>query len=232
MAEAVAFTHLRSVLAGRLPVLAIFDLDGTLVDSVPDIAHALDEALRAAGLAVVGEARVRCWVGRGSRTLVCDALEHVLGVEPSQAQADALLAAYLARYRERCTTLTRALPGAGELLDALVGCGVRLACVTNKPAQIATRVTDHVFPATHFEVLVGGDSGAGVKPAPGPLQAALVRLGVDAADAVLVGDSRHDVHAARAASVAVVCVANGYNHGEDVRDEHPDLMVESLYELL
>ena len=71
-----------------------------------------------------------------------------------------------------------------------------------------------------------------MKPAPGPLQAVLGQLGVAPGDALMIGDSRHDVHAARAAGVAVACVANGYNHGEDVRDEHPDLVVDNLLELL
>lgn len=228
----MAFDRLRSVLADRLPALAMLDLDGTLVDSVPDIAHALDGALAAAGYATVGAARVRVWVGRGSRVLVQHALQHVRGAEVPQAGIDAVLAAYLGRYSADCIARTGAMPGAGALLHALAGEGVRLACVTNKPERIAARVVEQVFPAIRFDVLLGGDSGAGTKPAPGPLCAVLTRCGVAAQDALMIGDSRHDVHAARAAGVAVICVANGYNHGEDVRDEHPDLVVQSLSELL
>lgn len=224
--------RLRGLLAGRLPVLALLDLDGTLVDSAPDIARALDAALAAAGHAPVGEARVRAWVGRGSRTLVQQALAHQRGATAPGHEVEALLAAYLQRYCADCVALTGAMPGAPALLAALAAHGVRLACVTNKPEGIAARVLAHVFPAVRFELLVGGDSGAGVKPAPGPLRAVLGQLGVAPGDALMIGDSRHDVHAARAAGVAVACVANGYNHGEDVRDEHPDLVVDSLLELL
>lgn len=233
MAEATGFPRLRSVLGGRLPVLVMLDLDGTLVDSVPDIANALDAALQAAGHPQVGVERVRNWVGRGSRVLAHRALVHVGGDnDPPETDVDALLAAYLARYRERCTTLTSALPGAAALLATLAARGVRLACVTNKPASIAACVIEHVFPEVRFDVLVGGDSGAGAKPDPGPLRMALEQLDSDAAAALMIGDSRNDVLAARAAAVAVVCVANGYNHGEDVRDSQPDLVVDSLCELL
>lgn len=228
----MAFEQFCSLTGRRLPALVLFDLDGTLVDSVPDIAHALDQALLASGHAAVGEARVRGWVGRGSRILARDALATLHGKEPAAADVDALLAAYLERYREDCTRLTRAMPGAEVLLDALVAHGVPLACVTNKPERIAARVLRHVFPDTHFAMLVGGDSGLGVKPEPGPLEAVLRKLGVPVQDALLIGDSRHDVHAARAAGMAVACVANGYNHGEDVGRERPDLLVQSLFELL
>ncbi len=226
------FGRLRSVFAGRVPALVMLDLDGTLVDSVPDIARALDGALAASGYATVGAARVRVWVGRGSRVLVQQALRHVRAAEVPQAEVDALLAAYLGRYSADCTALTGPMPGASTLLRTLAGQGVRLACVTNKPGGIAARVVGHVFPAIRFDALLGGDSGAGAKPAPGPLHAVLARLGVARQDALMIGDSRHDVHAARAAGVAVICVANGYNHGEDVRDEQPDLVVQSLSELL
>ncbi len=228
----MAFDRLRSVLADRMPALAMLDLDGTLVDSVPDIARALDGALAAAGYATVGAVRVRVWVGRGSRVLVQQALGHVYGAEVPQAEIDAVLAAYLGRYSADCTALTGAMPGADALLHALAAEGVRLACVTNKPERIAARVVGHVFPAIRFDVLLGGDSGAGTKPAPEPLRVVLTRCGVAVQDALMIGDSRHDVHAARAAGVAVICVANGYNHGEDVCDEHPDLVVQSLSELL
>ena len=80
--------------------------------------------------------------------------------------------------------------------------------------------------------MLGGDSGAGVKPAPGPLLAAMATTRVLPCAALMIGDSRHDVHAARAAAVRVICVADGYNHGEDIRREKPDLVVDGLGELL
>ena len=110
--------------------------------------------------------------------------------------------------------------------------GVALACVTNKPIAITERLLGALLPDAGFAAVLGGDSGAGVKPAPGPLLAAMATTRVLPCAALMIGDSRHDVHAARAAAVRVICVADGYNHGEDIRREKPDLVVDGLGELL
>jgi phosphoglycolate phosphatase len=228
-----AFEGLRSLCGGALPRLVIFDLDGTLIDSVPDIARAVDRTLLALGLAPVGAARVRGWVGRGSRRLLGDALAAAAGgAAPPQPLLDAALAFYLEDYLADCVRETRLFPGARELLRALGEAGVLRACVTNKPAAITGRILDGLGLSAEFACVVGGDSGAGVKPAPGPLLRAMEALGTGAEGTVMVGDSRHDVEAARAAQVPVACVRGGYNHGEDIRLTAPDRVLASLLELL
>jgi len=231
----VAHRLIRRLFDGSLPALAIFDLDGTLVDSVPDIARAVDATLAERGYARAGSERVRRWVGRGARNLVREALAHAAAIPPGQV-ADALLedalASYLARYLEDCTGATTLMPGAAALLGSLRTSGVALACVTNKPIAITRRVLAALLPEAGFVAVLGGDSGAGTKPAPDPLLAVLAGAGVQPSAALMIGDSRHDVHAARAAAVRVICVAGGYNHGEDIRLEAPDLVVEGLGELL
>lgn len=231
MAEAT-FERLWTLRGGALPRLVLFDLDGTLIDSVPDIARAVDRTLLALGLPPAGSSRVRGWVGRGSRRLLGDALRTAGGAEPPEALLDAALAHYLEDYLADCVRETRPFPGARELLRALGGAGIACACVTNKPGAITQRILDGLGLAGAFGCVVGGDSGAGVKPAPGPLQRAMAAIGVGATETVMVGDSRHDVEAARAARVPVVCVRGGYNHGEDIRAAAPDAVVGSLFELL
>jgi len=226
---------IRRLFDGRLPQLVVFDLDGTLVESVPDIARAVDDTLAARGLARAGRERVRGWVGRGSRKLISEALTWADATEAGQVageQIESALRDYLARYLERCAEESAPMAGAAMLLGALRARGVRLACVTNKPIAIARRVLAELLPDAGFGCVLGGDSGAGVKPAPEPLLAAMRNLGAAPADTLMIGDSRHDVHAARAAGVRVVCVAGGYNHGEDIRRESPDLVVGGLGELL
>jgi phosphoglycolate phosphatase len=210
----------------------MFDLDGTLIDSVPDIARSVDRTLLALGLGPVGAACVRGWVGRGSRRLLADALAAAAGgAATPEPLLDAALAFHLEDYLADCVRETRPFPGARELLRALGSAGVLRACVTNKPAAITARILDGLGLATDFGCVVGGDSGAGVKPAPGPLLRAMDALDADTALTVMVGDSRHDVEAARAAGVPVVCVRGGYNHGEDIRLAAPDRVIGSLFEL-
>ena len=231
----MAHALIRRLFDGRLPALAMFDLDGTLVDSVPDIARALDATLAARGFAPAGSERVRHWVGRGSRNLVREALAHVVDAAPEHVAEDLLdeaLGFYLARYLEDCAGATTLMPGAAELLGSMRAAGVALACVTNKPIAITERLLGALLPDAGFAAVLGGDSGAGVKPAPGPLLAAMATTRVLPCAALMIGDSRHDVHAARAAAVHVICVTGGYNHGEDIRREQPDLVVDGLGELL
>lgn len=226
---------IRRLFDGGLPALAMFDLDGTLIDSVPDIARALDATLAARGFAPAGSDRVRHWVGRGSRNLVREALAHAVAAAPDRITEDLLdeaLAFYLARYLDDCAGATTLMPGAAALLASLRARGVALACVTNKPIAITERVLGALLADAGFAAVLGGDSGAGVKPAPGPLLVAMAQARTPPSAALMIGDSRHDVHAARAAGVRVIGVAGGYNHGEDIRIEAPDLVVDGLGELL
>lgn len=231
----MAHALIRRLFDGRLPELVMFDLDGTLLDSVPDIARAVDRTLEAQGLAIAGRERVHGWVGRGSRSLIREALAWADGGTPEQvapARLESALHFYLETYGAHCAEQSALMPGAAALLRALRANGVSLACVTNKPAAITARVLAQLMPDAGFGMVLGGDSGAGAKPGAGPLLAAMEGLGAEPARSLMVGDSRHDVNAARAAGVAVICVAGGYNHGEDIRCAAPDLVVGDLAELL
>jgi phosphoglycolate phosphatase len=227
----VNFTLIRKLFACELPRLVLFDLDGTLIDSVPDIAVAVDRTLAKRGCPGVGEDAVRGWVGRGSRRLLRDAFAAV--AHPLDERAlDEALAGYFAAYLADCANLTRLMPGAAELIDALGRSQVALACVTNKPAAITERVLVHFGLRERFARVSGGDSGVRLKPAPDALLRIAAELDVLPRATLMIGDSRHDVDAARAAGMPVLCVACGYNHGEDIRLANPDLVVDDLRALL
>lgn len=214
-------------LLGRQPEALLFDLDGTLIDSVPDLASAVDQTLRQAGLPAAGEALVRGWVGNGARKLLERALNHTKGTA-DDAELDALLPVFFECYEACCADHTVAYPGVEAALKAWHVAGVKLACVTNKPERFAVKIVHHFGWGEIMPVVLGGDSLPTKKPAPEPLWVACERLGVAVENTIMVGDSVNDVSAARAANMPVIAVPYGYNYGSDIREAGPDMVVESL----
>ncbi|UAW98778.1 phosphoglycolate phosphatase [Halopseudomonas nanhaiensis] len=217
---------------GRLPDLVMFDLDGTLVDSVPDLAAAVDVMLGRLGRPPAGAERVRDWVGNGAAVLVRRALANSIDhASVDDAQADAALKIFLEAYSGG-HELTRVYPGVTDLLGHLRNQGVRMAVVTNKPQRFVGPLLEEVGLAGFFEWLIGGDTLATQKPDPGALLHVMRDAGVAAGRSLFIGDSRNDILAARAAGVRVVAVSYGYNHGEPIAAENPDLLVDSLSALI
>lgn len=222
---------LQRLFGGRLPRLAMFDLDGTLVDSVPDLAAAVDRMLAALGRPPAGAERVRLWVGNGARVLVRRALAGRLdhaGVD--EVETERALELFMAAYAE-CHALTRVYPGVVETLDRLQAAGVLLALITNKPARFLPELLADQGLDGYFQWLVGGDTLAQQKPDPAALFWVMDKAGVAAADALFVGDSRNDVRAAHAAGVTCVALSYGYNHGEPIAAERPALVLDDLRQL-
>ncbi|NWN82493.1 MAG: phosphoglycolate phosphatase [Halomonas sp.] len=227
--------------------LVAFDLDGTLIDSVPDLAIAVDAALAELDLPVVGEARVRDWVGNGSLVLMERALRHAppllsvpgaspAGPSPDGSLPDGLLdrahQAFLDHYARAPGTHTRLYPGVRECLDGLRARGLPLALVTNKPEAFIAPLLGGLGLADDFALCLGGDSLAEKKPHPAPLLHVASHFAISPAACLMVGDSRHDIAAGKAAGFRTLAVPYGYNHGEPVRDSGPDGVVESLAELV
>lgn len=208
--------------------LIAFDLDGTLIDSVPDLAHAIDLMLEDERLSALGEARVRDFVGNGSRVLVERALEaHGRKIDDID-MVERTHHAFLAHYAADPSSRTRLYPGVRECLDGLCRAGVSLVLITNKPEAFIEPLLAHFSLAEHFVLALGGDSLSTCKPDPAPLLFAAERLGVSPNQALMVGDSRHDIAAGKAAGFRTLAVPYGYNHGDPISASQPDYLVESL----
>ncbi|MDN3525815.1 phosphoglycolate phosphatase [Halomonas sabkhae] len=212
--------------------LICFDLDGTLVDSVPDLAAAVDAALCDLGLPAAGERHVRDWVGNGSRVLMERALRHALAEEPGASRLEQAHDAFVNHYERRPCAASRLYPGVAEALQQLHAAGLTLVLVTNKPAAFIAPILEHFGLSTYFSLCLGGDSLARRKPDPLPLTHAAATFATSTTHCLMVGDSRHDIAAGRAAAFRTLAVPYGYNHGEPVALSGPDAVVESLVELL
>lgn len=219
------------ILSAPPPGFVGFDLDGTLVDTVPDIAWCIDRTMPRFGIPPRGEALVRIWVGNGVQRLV----ERALTGEPDAPADPELLreacAAFLDLYSTHGRDRSRVYPGVREGLAGLRAHGAALACITNKPHGSAVDLLAHLALLDSFEVVLGGDSLPRHKPDPLPLRHACSTLGVAVGQSIFVGDSVNDVAAARAAGMRVACVGYGYNHGRDISEAAPDAVIDSLDEL-
>ncbi|RRV27816.1 phosphoglycolate phosphatase [Pseudomonas sp. o96-267] len=223
---------LRELCAGELPRLVMFDLDGTLIDSVPDLAAAVDRMLVELGRPPAGVEKVRDWVGNGARVLVRRALAGGLDhAAVGDAKTEEALARFLDIYAD-CHHLTALYPGVHELLEALSTAAVELAVVTNKPERFVAPLLEQVGLGGYFRWIIGGDTLPQQKPDPAALLQVMRLAGVEAAQSLFIGDSRNDVLAARAAAVPCIAVSYGYNHGRPIAEERPSLVVDSLAELL
>ena len=215
----------------RLPELALIDLDGTLVDSLPDIAFCVDEMLVRLGLEPVGHQRIRGWVGNGIEVLVERALSGHLD-ETADAERRALaLPLFMELYAQHTSNRSHVYDGVHEGLEYLQRAGVTLGCVTNKATFYSHKLLAELALADYFSLVVSGDSVAHKKPHPMPLLYACRHFAIEPAAALLIGDSVNDVKAAKAAGFRVVCVTYGYNHGEDIRASNPDALIDTLAEL-
>ncbi|GGE13699.1 phosphoglycolate phosphatase, bacterial [Aureimonas endophytica] len=191
------------------PRAILFDLDGTLVDSAPDIHAALNQTLESYGEPPLTLEAVTKMIGRGVPVLIERAYA-ALGIEIDPATRDRVAERYTKLYEARATELTVLMAGVSDLLRDLAAKGVRLGTVTNKPGAATRTVLEHFGLLDLMAVVVGGDAGPPRKPEPGLILHACRELGIEPGEAVFVGDSENDVLAARAAGMAVVAVAGGY----------------------
>ena len=213
------------------PEMVLIDVDGTLVDSVPDLAYCVDAMMSELGMPERGEKRVRHWVGNGVERLVKRALVNQLDGEPDEALFSKALPVFEALYRDNTSKRSRLYQGVKEALDFLKTTGVRLGCVTNKASQFTLPLLQDLGVRDYFEVIICGDMVERKKPDPMPLLQAAEQLETEPRASMMLGDSMSDVNAARAAGFQIVCMSYGYNHGEDIRDYDPDAVVDSMAEV-
>lgn len=213
------------------PGLVLIDLDGTLVDSVPDLTACVDAMMARLGRPPRGEAAVRAWVGNGVERLVARALIGALEGAPDADDFARALPIFLELYAEQVSARSRLYPGVREGLDLLRTRGYRLGCVTNKAARFTEPLLEAMGIRAAFELVLSGDRLPEKKPSPLPLLHAAEHFGVAPAAALMLGDSISDVKAARAAGFAIICVSYGYNHGHDIRCAEPDAVIDAFPEL-
>lgn len=214
------------------PRAVLFDLDGTLVDSAPDIAAAADRALGDCGLAPRGIERIRGYIGGGAERLIHRCLTDDMDGIAERALFDRAHASFFQHYAAGLTDRTVIYPGVIETLDTLLARGYVLACVTNKPARFTGPLLEALALARYFPVTVAGDTLPVRKPDPAPLLHALAQLGADVPRATMVGDSMADLKAARAAGTRALCVTYGYSPNARLADHAPDALVDHMPDIL
>jgi 2-phosphoglycolate phosphatase len=212
----------------RIARAVLFDLDGTLVDTAPDL-HRAGEMMRArAGLPPLALDAFRPAVSRGSRAMLAVALPHL-----DAESREAWVAPFLAAYADAIAVESRLFPGMHDVLAALEADGACWGIVTNKPEGLARALVQGLGLGARCAVLVGGDTLPQRKPDPQPLWFACDQLGVDARHAVYVGDDARDIEAARAAGMRSVAAAWGYRDpGERIEDWGADLVLDQPAALL
>lgn len=217
--------------AGRdgWPKAMLFDLDGTLIDSAPDIAAAANELLAQDRLGPLSVGQVRDMVGNGIRKLVERAYS-ACGQPVTGEALDARHARMMDIYAFHLTNLTTLMPGAAEALAASHGAGAKIAVVTNKPERFSRTILAHFGFAPLVDLVVGGDTGPARKPAPDMLLHALAQFGVAPGGALMIGDGPADIDAARAANVRSVAVSGGYT-AVPAEALGADLHIETLADL-
>ena len=226
-----------------------FDLDGTLVDSAPGLTAAVDNALYALELPMAGEERVVTWIGNGADVLIQRALTwarqeraalRAAQGKPSvdhddipQAEQQAILRKLFDRYYgEVAEEGTFLFPHVADTLGALQAKGLPLGLVTNKPTPFVAPLLEALDIAKYFSVVIGGDDVQNKKPHPDPLLLVADRMGIAPQQMLFVGDSRNDIQAAKAAGCPSVGLTYGYNYGEAIDLSQPDVIYQSINDLL
>jgi phosphoglycolate phosphatase len=210
--------------------LVAFDLDGTLIDSASDIARAVDQALLELGQRAHSVEEVKGWVGEGLSKLLKRALTGKLDGEPDPLLLLRCREEFRRFYREGLCIETKFYPGAREAMEALDG-RCCLACITNKSAEFTEPLLELLGVRERFDVVVSGDTLGAMKPDPAPLLYAASLMGAPPAACCMVGDSRNDILAAKAAEFYAVAVTYGYRQGVDLKALGADIELDSLADL-
>lgn len=209
-----------------------FDLDGTLIDSAPGLAAAVDAALGALNLPAAGIERVSTWIGNGADVMIERALTWALGHQPS---GDLLSDARLLLDKHYATTVkdgSKLFPQVKEGLALLAAKGLPMAIVTNKPTPFVAPLLQSLGIDSYFSLIIGGDDVAAKKPHPAPLFMVLGKFGLLPSELLFIGDSRNDIQAAKAAGTPCVGLSYGYNYGEPIASSAPDLVLDHFNDLL
>jgi phosphoglycolate phosphatase len=209
--------------------IVVFDLDGTLVDTAPDLINALNFILAREGLAPVPLHAARNMIGAGARKLLERGLE-LEGRNVGRAELDRLTDDFIAYYAEHIADASRPFDGLEAALDDLTSHGYRFAVCTNKLEWLSRRLLDRLNLSPRFSAICGADTFGVSKPDPAILRQTVARAGAELSSAIMVGDAGPDVGVARRAGVPVICVSFGYTE-VPVADLKPDVVIDHMREL-
>lgn len=214
--------------------LIAFDLDGTLLDSVPDLAVAADQAVQALGFPAVSEEQVRDYVGNGADVLVGRALSQSMTIDPALDQALLVKARELFDdfYDKSGHKLSHLYPAVTETLAELKQAGFTLALVTNKPSKFVPEILAKHGIDKYFVDVLGGDAFPEKKPNPVALNWLMEKHNCQPEEMLMVGDSKNDILAAKNAGCAAFGLTYGYNHGEPIAASNPEFVADTIADLL
>ena len=206
----------------------VFDLDGTLIDTAPDLINACNHVMAGAGLGPVPDAVLRPCISFGSRLMIQRGLEHHGHAVPT-LEIDTMWQAFLAYYADNIAVDSQPYPHIREVLANLAERGVRLAVCTNKLQGLSNKLLDTLGLSKSFAAICGRDTFAVCKPHPDHLRGTIARAGGDPAGSVMVGDSDTDVETAKAAGIPFIGVSFGYTD-VPMRDLKPDILIDHYSE--
>ena len=210
----------------------LFDLDGTLIDSAPDLANAANRMLKTMGEPLLAPEQVRTWIGNGIPKLVKRALSNDFNGEPDAALFEQALPIFMRHYEQNVCIESYLYPGVSETLEKLYQTGLVLGCVTNKSASCTLPLLNILKIDHYFTSIVSGDTCTHKKPHPEPILFAIAEMEQPVEQSVLVGDSAHDIHAAHAAGLPAIAVGYGYNQGVDLSTQAPYVLVDQFADIL
>ena len=212
----------------------IFDFDGTLIDSEPDLALARKHMLEQLNREVYSQEMISHWVGNGAETLVKRALSGSVVIDKSIKQKlfENALNIFLKFYAQNLCVKTYLYPNVKETLEQLKKKGYTMVIVTNKPANFVAPILKGLKIDEFFEFYLGGDSLERRKPDPMPLLYVCEKFNITVNECVMIGDSKNDIISANSAKIESVGVTYGYNYGEDISTYHPTIVVDDFANIL
>ncbi len=210
--------------------VVIFDLDGTLINSTPDLALAVNYMLESIGSKTFDESIIDGWVGNGASILVQRALSGGVTIDNSLSSdlIEEALDIFLKFYGENLSVKTTLYPNVLDTLKLLNSKGYSLAIVTNKPFSFIEPILKSLEMFELFDYFIGGDSLVDKKPSPLPLLHVCERLNVTIKESIMVGDSKNDILAGQACSMDTIGVTYGYNYGEDIESYSPSVVIDDF----
>ncbi len=215
--------------------LIIFDMDGTLIDSAPDLARAINFMLKSLGKKTHSQKTIDFWVGNGAPTLVKRALSGSREIDESKFSFELFSKAldiFLDYYAKNLVVDTKLFPKVKETLNELKKRDYTFALVTNKPFDFVEPMLKELELSNYFDLILGGDSLNTKKPDPKPLYHTCEKLGFKVKDSVMVGDSKNDIVAANNANMDSIALTYGYNYGEDVKEYNPTYVYNNFSHIL